>query len=262
MYTPQMLKDIRSFVDATAHKFLTDGKATSVVPSALKSNVDLICIFYPDAIEHSWPRDFKFHYEFMALDAEPMDLVPKLAQHLPSETSEYTLNLFAAADEERINRYQNAGFQFCWLNHIMARPITSRDETSGTVPPAHTILIAQNEQDVERINRLSNYETTEAAVADEHILDLYICENDHAIAAAQVVMLPNMSAYIGGMHTDKAHRQRGCCTCLMQAIHKTLQDRGITRCTLVPSQMTMEFNLYQRYGYVDSVPMMMLITMR
>ena len=251
-----------AFVNGTTHKFLIEQKAKAVVELVDDPAAALTAFNYIEPIYHPWPREFGFHYEFMAYGLEPELSVDLIHRHLPASTDEHVLLVFAESNNSLLQAYADLGYQHCRNNSVMGVDL-SRDVAWMRKTGLPAVRPAKAQGDIEAINVYRpEYEASKRALADPAIYDFCIWQDERVVAAAQVVVLPEqveIPAYISGMFTEPESRQRGCCTALMRVIHEQLITLGIERCVLVPSEMANEIDLYARYGYRESVPMMVLI---
>ena len=78
-------------------------------------------------------------------------------------------------------------------------------------------------------------------------------------AKAQVITLPGKYAYVADIFTQTDFRRKGISTTLLQEMHQIALEAGNSMSVLVPSKMTREFDLFQKFSYQVLIEMALLV---
>ncbi len=234
-----------AFVRSVAHKFAVE------VGAAVSDSPVLTAVTYPEPLEHPWPRSFAYTTELFAGSASPGEVVAR-AQEVVGDR-DHVLNVMAEPDG--LEGFVSRGYTHAWTNVIMVAPVAG---DNFAWPDGVTVITDASE--VASVNAIEpDNPCHEAAVADPHLTDLVAWSGDRVAAKAQLVTLPDAPAYLSDMFTAPWARRQGLGTLLLDCAGEVASRSGCGEMILVPSRQTREDRFYANRGFVDVVPMSLLI---
>jgi GNAT superfamily N-acetyltransferase len=198
--------------------------------------------------------------DFLTSESDAQEVVDIVRDHLAGAREEHVLTVFSLVPERVIEAYESLGYQHAWTNILMARDLVTEDAALGNTAGVRSL---GSDGDVDSINATApDHRTTVEAVGDPYLHDYLIRDDGRVIAKAQIVTKPGEVAYVSDMFTAPTNRRRGYSRALMESLHRRARACGAERSILVPSLMAREIGLYQKYGYRETIPMVLLIPHR
>ncbi len=251
MIAGKMDHAVAECIRAIAHKLAVEqGAAVSRVG-------EVIQITHADELHHPWPREFKYQTEFLAAgDLE--GVVPAIGEALGGERSEHVVSLFTADKQATFRVAMESGYRHAWSNVLMGYWLRAEPAGANT-PELAAVKEIQTLEDMQAVNALApDFPTWPASLDDPYLHNFFAMENDRIAAKAQVVTLPGDVAYVADMFTAPAARRHGLGRALLEQLHRVAWKNGANMVILIPSLMTREIHFYERYGYRELAPMLVL----
>ena len=244
---------VEAYLDAIQYKYKTESKAKIV------SLGHVIGIYQPQSIVQPWPRSFQYHLEFFSSDQSPAKVQTEIGDYLKENPQEYVLTIFSDQLNTVIPAYKANGYLHAWNNVLMEHKLQS-GLSDVQLPIDVEIRDIRTTQDVSAINALDpDYPSSTNGLEDESIINLMVLYRGEVSAKAQALILKPPFAYIADMYTQPRYRRKGLSAALLQKIHYIAQRKGCKQMILMPSKMTREIELYQKYTYQEVNQMALLI---
>lgn len=238
---------IASYLEAIFYKYQLELKAR------LLDLQPVMGISYNQFQQQPWPRSFDYSLEFFAADEAPPLVDGKINAYLNASSQEYILNVLSNNLSNLIPGYRDIGYQLAWKNNIMQLRLRSKHakETSGKdieILPINCI------EHVAMINALGpEYPTSIQSVDDPAFINLMAIYQGQIGAKAQAIILDTQIMVISDMFTSPIFRRRGLSAALLLQLHAIGLERGCKNSILVPSKMTRDIELYQKFLYTEAV---------
>lgn len=214
-------------------------------------------ITHPHELHHSWPREFSYRIEFMAA-GDFAHVRQAVTAALGGERAEHVLSLFTDDRPATFQAATRGGYQHAWSNVLMGFQLQEERDSAFLAEHADVKEIRTIE-DVEALNALApDSSTRPASLADPFLHNFVAIENGRISAKAQVVTLPGGVAYVTEMFTIPAARRHGLGRNLLEHVHHTAWNNGARMVVLIPSLMTREILFFDRFGYIELIPMLVL----
>lgn len=242
-----------AFVAAVAHKDASEANAQISRFGAVTA------IRYQNAISHPWPRAFRYTLEMMAedgVDAGEIDGVyKKLAR---DATEECVIDLLVPTPDSLIRNLSTLGYSVAWHTHLLAIQL----QPPSPHPPevgALRIVKVETALHVEQTALLGAEQRSHVvALADPNLHDFLALLDNEPVARGQLVTTDTFIGYVADMFTAPEHRRSGYAGALLRAMHEEAYRLGIRYSVLSPSLMAHEFGVYERYGYENCIPKVVL----
>jgi ribosomal protein S18 acetylase RimI-like enzyme len=216
---------------------------------------------YTQKTQQPWPRKFDYQLEFFAMDVSPGAVDAAIGAFLKNNPQEYVLTVFSQNLNALIPTYKSLGYQHAWSNTIMEHKL-SMHAISLNLDPDIELFSVQNSADVSAINAMgADYPTCIQGLNDKHIFNFYAKYNNEIGAKAQGIIFDSKYIYLADMFTHPQFRRKGLSAALLQKLHQVAQLNGCSHSILVPSRMTREIELYQKFLYTEVVSMALLVPM-
>jgi GNAT superfamily N-acetyltransferase len=141
-------------------------------------------------------------------------------------------------------RFQALGCQYFLPNLLQSIELPAAGEA-----PALAIDLVSDARQVDFINAtFSDFKPFPAKLAGAQDCSAFYAQIDHQAAGWGYLVFPNAeTAYVGGMFTAPAFRQRGVASAILNRMHHFAFEKGVGKILLVPSFMA--WNFYSRRGY-------------
>lgn len=210
-------------------------------------------ISYNHVQHQPWPRSFDYTLEFFAADEAPSLVDEKIRSILDENPQEYILNVLSNNLSNLVPGYRDIGYQFAWKNNIMVhrlRPTHTNDAISNEIE----VLPVNCLEHVAIINAMEpDYPTSTQSMNDPAFFNLMATYQGQIGAKAQAIILDSQYMVITDMFTSENFRRKGLSAALLLQLHKIGLENGCKKSILVPSKMTRDIELYQKFLYKEDV---------
>jgi GNAT superfamily N-acetyltransferase len=225
--------------------------------AAVRRVGDITQIIHSGELHHPWPREFSYQIEFLA-SGDLVGVMSAIKEALGGERPEHVLSLFAADKRATFRAATEGGYRHAWSNVLMGYRL--QEERDSSLPSEHAEMKEiRTPEDLEAVNALAPDFPTWPASLDDPFLHNYVAiENGRVAAKAQVVTLPGDVAYVADMFTIPDARRHGLGRTLLEQLHHVAWKNGATTVVLIPSQMTREIHFFERFGYQELIPILVL----
>ncbi len=141
-------------------------------------------------------------------------------------------------------RFHALGCQYFLPNLLQSIELPAAGEA-----PALAIDMVRDARQVDLINAtFSDFKPFPAKLAGAQDCTAFVAQIDRQAAGWGYLVFPDaQTAYVGGMFTAPAFRQRGVASAILNRMHQFAFDKGVKKVLLVPSFMAWTF--YSRRGY-------------
>lgn len=234
---------VAAFIRALAHRERCEAGA-----SVLQHGAGTTEVCYPTPLAWPWPVQFGYVSEFFCTAPGAQSL--REVAGAPGSGSAHVVNLFAAQPPSEAQHFIEQGYLLAWTSTLLARPLAtawSRPATPGA--QVHGVADALGMAQFAQLPGISNPGTAR----DPLVHNVFATLGDEVVAKGQLVLLPGSAvAYVSDMFTHPAHRRRGLCHLVMQALEAKARALGATQACLAPGQEVAAFGLYGKYGYTQA----------
>lgn len=243
---------VKAFIEAITYKYQVENNAEII-------NLEQVLgVRYPQWITHPWPRSFNYQLEFFTGDTPPAQVKKHVLSYLKNNPEEHIVNIFSDKLHQLILSYRDLGYLHAWSNILMSRKISPKESAKKTV--GVEIKIIKNVQDVALVNSIEpDYPSSTNGLDDPAIHNLMAFYQGDVCAKAQVITLEGKYAYIADIFTHPDFRRRGISSYMMQEMHQIALNEKKNLAILVPSKMTREIDLFQKFSYEGLIEMALLV---
>lgn len=247
---------VAAYLKAIFYKYELEYKARSFLLEGVSG------IEYQQKMQHPWPRSFDYQHEFFAGEISPSQVSAKITHFLETNPREFVLNVFTSNLTSLVPGYRDVGFQHVWNNMLMMNRLKAK-KREVKIPPEIKVETMKTHEDTARVNSMQpDFPASTQSLDDPYITNLYATFDGQMGAKAQAVMIAPDFLYISDMFTAPAFRRKGLSAALLETLQKQGLERGCKYAILVPSRMTREIELYQRYAYTELVPIALFIPLK
>lgn len=245
-------RGVEAFLDAVAYKVSVESGAR------VSRFTGMLAIQYATELQHPWPREFAYRTEFFVYAIGAESVVDEIRRYFAGQDEEHVLCVFAPDPDPVIKAYAELRCEHAWTNVLMAAELgpgsQHRIENAAQVRPVRT------PQDNDLLNAVTPEQpATRRSVEDQHLHGFVVEEGSRIVAKAQVVTKPGGIAYMADLFTEPDSRRRGLAGTLIEGLHDRVRAEGASKCILVPSLIAREIGLYEKYGYQELIPEILLI---
>lgn len=218
-------------------------------------------IQYPYKSKQVWPRNFEYSLEFYVYDVSPLEAKEQIENYLKVQPQEYILNVFSSNLPVLLTAYRNLGYQHAWSNVLMEYKL-STGKKHRPFPESVEVLEMKDIEDVSAVNALEpDFPTSALALRGEHIHNFMAKFDGKLCAKSQSISVNKKFNYIADMYTHPNYRRKRVSASLLHTMHKTARTVNAEYSLLLPSRMTRDIELYQRYGYHEVQPIGVVVPM-
>jgi len=244
--------DVLAYVKAITYKYQIENKAEII-------NLEhVIGIEYPQVLTQPWPRAFNYHVEFFTGENPPSQVKQSIQNHFKKGSEEHVLNIFSDKLNQLIPAYKGQGYLHAWSNVLMVRKLSPKDKKN--YPSEIVVKKIQTFQDVSLVNSIEpDYPSSTNGLDDPIIHNLMAFYKGKICAKSQLITSRGKYAYIADIFTHPEFRRKGISTALMQEMHQIANAAGNSMAILVPSKMTREFDLFQKFSYTPLIEIALLV---
>ncbi|MBE0688426.1 MAG: GNAT family N-acetyltransferase [Anaerolineaceae bacterium] len=247
-----ILPGVKAYFDAITHKFQVENHAEIIELE------QVLGIQYPQMMTQPWPRAFNYRLEFFSGENPPSQVKNQILAYLQNKPEEHVVNIFSEKLNQLIPAYRDQGYLHAWSNILMFRKLPLREK--NTLPSGVEIKLITTIQDVSLANSIEpDYPCSTKGLDDPTIHNLMAFFQGEVCAKAQVITLPGKFAYIADIFTHPDFRRKGISTTLLQEMNQIALGAGNSMSILVPSKMTREFDLFQKFSYQILIEMALLV---
>lgn len=188
-----------------------------------------------------------FHYEFLALSADPQAVMDAVRDYPLPEDMRYVIDVFhpVPSDQNLKDTYSQFEHEFVRTGPILGLDLPVK---VGTIPK--TILKATSVYETEAAN---NHLTSEGerihvqTLRDKSIHSFYAKVDGEAAGWIQLVTVYPGVGYINQLYVLEKFRRQKLGSALVQRAHAQAIELGLKHMVLIPSDQAM--HLYRRLGY-------------
>lgn len=188
-----------------------------------------------------------FHYEFLALSANPDAVMDAVLSYSIPEGKQYVVDVFHADPSTADTKQQYNRYDF---ECVRTGPILGLDLPAKVSPAPDNVRKATTIKQAETANNSLTSEGERIHVQtlrDQHIHSFYVTDDGEAVGWLQLVTLYPEVGYINQLYVLEAYRRKKVGTALIQRAHMQAIELGLKRMVLIPSEMAVP--LYRRMGY-------------
>ncbi|HYD29770.1 MAG TPA: GNAT family N-acetyltransferase [Azospirillaceae bacterium] len=245
--------DARAYLHALRHMFVQE-----MVGQAEDFN-GITAIHYASPILHPSPREFSFHTEFLTPETNAPAVVKAItARLLPGE--DHVLTIFAPNAEAVIGAYAELGYVHAWTGSLMA---VGLDDAPAQRPVANAALKVRRVttlEDLEAGDLLEAFSPSPRRVLDDPAFNTFIAElADYVIAKGRLIATDPVYGHVCRFFTEPVSRRQGAATAILNGLHERARGLGLKRLVLMPSKSARGIGFFEKFGYRDTAPMMVLV---
>lgn len=247
-----LLPGVEAYFEAISYKNKVENKAEIIDLDQVRG------IKYPQWMTQPWPRTFNYQLEFLTGDYPPSLVKNLILNFLKTNPEEFIVSIFSEKLNQLIPAYRDQGFLHAWSTILMFRKIHGHEKKS--FPSGIEIKLIKTSRDVALANTIDpDNPCSTNGLDDPAIHNLMAFYKGQVCAKAQLINLPGKFAYIADIFTHPNFRRRGISTTLLQEMHQIGLNAGKSMSVLVPSKMTKEFELFQKFSYQALIEMALLV---
>lgn len=216
-------------------------------------------IQFPRKSQQPWPRSFSYSLEFYAYDISPAEVKTRIEDYIRFNPQEYVINVFSKNLSPMLTAYRNLGYLHAWTNSIMEYKL-STGKKHRPFPEGTKICRIKTIEDVSAVNVLEpDYPASALSLHSENIHNYMASYQNEVCAKSQLITENKKYAYIADMFTHANYRRKRISASLLHTMHKRAMEKQAEYTLLIPSKMTRDIELYQRYGYQEVQPIAFLV---
>ena len=243
---------VRAYLDAITIKYQIENNARIIYRD------QVLGIQFPQWLIQPWPREFNYRYEFYTGNNSPAYVINEINNCFENSPEEHILQVFSDQLNQLIPAYRHLGYSHAWSNIMMVRKLSineKKDSFRGVeIKPIKTF------QDVALVNSIEpDIPCSTNGLDNTDIHNLMASYNGQVCAKAQLITHEGNYAYIADLFTHPNFRRKGISTALLQEMHNIAINSGNTQSVLIPSKMTREFDLFQKFSYQALVEMALMV---
>jgi len=247
-----ILPGIKAYFNAITHKYQIENHAEIIKLD------QVLGIQYPQMMAQPWPRAFNYRLEFFSGENPPSQVKSHILAYLQNNSEEHVVNIFSDKLNQLIPAYRDQGYLHAWSNILMVKKLPLHEKISW--PSGVEIKSITTIQDVSLVNTIEpDYPCSTNGLQDPVIHNLMAFYKGEVCAKAQVITSPGKYAYVADIFTHPDFRRKGISKTLLQEMHQIALGAGNSMTVLVPSKMTRQFDLFQKFSYQRLIEMALLI---
>jgi GNAT superfamily N-acetyltransferase len=244
---------IQAYLQAISYKYQIENNAKIIKFPHITG------IQFPSKSQQPWPRNFQYHLEFYAYNVSPVEVKAHIEDYLRFNPQEYILKVFSSNLAPLLTAYRNLGYLHAWTNTLMEYKLSTGKE-HRPFPEGVKIDQIQSIEDIASVNVLDpDYPTSALSLHSENIYNYMASYHDEVCAKSQIITENPKYAYIADMFTHANFRRKRISASLIHTMHKKAREKQAVYSLLIPSKMTRDIELYQRYGYQEVQPIVLLV---
>jgi GNAT superfamily N-acetyltransferase len=247
-----ILPGVNAYFNAITYKYQVENNAEIIKLD------QVLGIQYPQMMTQPWPRAFNYRLEFFSGENPPSQVKSHIMAYLQNNPEEHVVNIFSEKLNQLIPAYRDQGYLHAWSNILMFKKLHVHEKNS--LPSDVQIKLITTIQDISLVNTIEpDYPSSTNGLVDPSIHNLMAFYKGEVCAKAQVITLPGKYAYIADIFTHPDFRRKGISTTLLQEMHQIALNAGNSMSVLVPSKMTREFDLFQKFSYQKLIEIALLV---
>ncbi|MAT41638.1 MAG: hypothetical protein CL609_04800 [Anaerolineaceae bacterium] len=244
---------IQAFLQSITYKYQIENNAKIIKLPHITG------IQFPGKSQQPWPRRFYYSLEFYVYDISPAEVKAQISDYLRLNPQEYVINVFSSNMSPVLTAYRNLGFLHAWTNTLMEYKL-STGKKHRPFPEGLEINQIKTIEDVSAVNALDpDYPTSALSLRSENIHNYMAAYQNEVCAKSQIITEHPKYGYIADMFTHANYRRKRISASLLHTMHKKAREKQSEYTLLVPSKMTRDIELYQRYGYQEAQPIAFLV---
>jgi len=181
-----------------------------------------------------------------ALDRAPEEIHDAIRSYQFPGDGSFAIQVFHENADPQIQklRYQPLGYQYFLPNLLQVIDLPAQFEV-----PQLEIESVDEPSQVDLINAsFSDFKPFPAKLMQADSNNAFFAKiGQNAAGWGYLVQIDAETAYVGGMFTSPAYRQRGVASAILNRMHQFAYQKGMRKIMLVPSLMA--WNFYARRGY-------------
>jgi len=246
-------KVVHAFLSSMFYKYQNESLAKIIDLEEVKG------IQYVQSLQQPWPRNFKYKLEFFAEENPPGFVFEIIQKYIKDSPEEYVLNILSKNINVLIPGYKDIGFLHAWNNTIMLHKLSNKKKNVEATESVD-IYVIKSELEIANVNALGpDYPVSLTGLLDPYIFNLYATYNGEVGAKAQAVIIDPQFIYISDLFTHPDFRRKGLSAALLFRLHQIGLENGCKYSILLPSKMTRNFELFQKFEYLESVSFALLV---
>lgn len=247
-----ILPGVNAYFNAITHKYQVENNAEIIKLD------QVLGIQYPQMMTQPWPRAFNYSLEFFSGENPPSHVKTHIMAYLLNNPEEHVVNIFSDKLNQLIPAYRDHGYLHAWSNILMVKKLHVNEKNN--LPRDVEIKLITTIQGVSMANTIEpDYPCSTNGLDDPAIHNLMAFYKGEVCAKAQVITLPGKYAYVADIFTHPDFRRRGISTTLLQKMHQIAITAGNSLSVLVPSKMTHEIDLFQKFSYQKLIEIALLV---
>lgn len=250
---PNDQKIIHAFLDSLFWKFQNDATAKIIELGDVKGIQYIQPLFQP------WPRNFQYQLEFFTEEYSPSLVCEKIRSCCKNKPEEHVLNVLSRNVNIIIPIYKDLGYLHAWNNAIMLHKLTLKEKN---VENSNDVIVSQVKtmQELANVNALGpEIPISIAGMSDQCMFNFFASYKGEIGAMAQAIIVDSQFIYISDMFTHPDYRRKGLSAALLFNLHQIGLERGCQYAILLPSKMTRNIELFQKFSYQEAVSIALLI---
>ena len=243
---------VKAYLDAISIKYQNENNAKII------DRDQVLGFQFPQWLNQPWPRNFDYRFEFYTGNNPPAHVIKEIQTTFESSPEEHILQVFSDQLNHLLPAYRQLGYTHAWSNILMTRKLSSNEKRS----PYSGVEIKRIKtfQDVALVNSIEpDIPCSTNGLENPAIHNLMAFYNGQICAKAQLITLRGKYAYLADLYTHPNFRRKGISSALLQEMHVIATNSGNTQSFLIPSKMTREFDLFQKFSYQTFTEMALLV---
>jgi len=243
---------VKAYLDAITIKYQIENNANIIDCD------QVLGVQFPQWLIQPWPREFNYRFEFYTGNNPPAHVLNAINTCFVKSPEEHILQIFSDQLNQLIPAYRHLGYSHAWSNILMVRKLSSNEKKTAfrgvEIKPIKTF------QDVAMVNSIEpDIPCSTNGLDSPDIHNLMALYNGQVCAKAQLITMDGKYAYMADLFTHPNFRRKGISSALLQEMHTIAAESGNTQSLLIPSKMTREFDLFQKFSYQTLVEMALLV---
>jgi len=244
---------IQAYLDSLFWKFQNESTAKIIDIEDVKG------IQYIQPLNQAWPRRFQYQMEFFSGESSPNLVFDRINKYCNQMPGEYLLNILSSNVNVLIPKYKDLGYLHAWNNAILLHKLTSKEKN---VEKSESVLISEVKtmQEIANVNALGpEFPLSLSGLADSCTFNFYASYAGEIGAMGQAIIVNPKYIYIADMYTHPDFRRKGLSAALLFKFHQIGLEKGCNYSILLPSKMTRNIELFQKFSYFETVSIALLV---
>ncbi len=244
---------IQAYLDSLFWKFQNESTAKIIDIEDVKG------IQYIHPLNQPWPRNFQYQLEFFSDEGSPNLVFDRIQKYCKRVPGEYLLNVLSSNVNVLIPKYKDLGYLHAWNNAIMLHKLSGKGKN---VENSESVLISEVKtmQEIANVNALGpEIPLSLTGLSDECTFNYYASYKGEIGAKGQAIIVNPKFIFIADMYTHPDYRRKGLSAALLFKLHQIGLEKGCSYSILLPSKMTRNIELFQKFSYFETVSIALLV---